>query len=301
MHRFTVLQYEGKMKEYEIIFASCNLSFYAKRITAYIVEPDVINQHTGLLHFAHGWGGNRYGYREMQRELADRFNLLCVATEYRQSGYDFDADTGLGAYVPYDASHYQVIDCLNAVRRMLEIYPGIDRRRIMAFGASQGGHISLLMAIFCPDTFACVIASSPITYLDPTICGWAGRDFSEDEKAIRDVVRMADRIKCPVALNHGTSDETVPHEHTGLLASALQSMGKTVRVRYYEGADHALSPVTDRAKAALEIAGDWLEKSMNTARDDFKQGSKIVIRCVTKSFVLDWSKPIDDFSLACWQ
>jgi hypothetical protein len=61
------------MKDYEITFKSCNSVHYAKPITAYVTEPDRMDGGTGLMHFAHGWGGNRYGYRAMQQEFTDRY------------------------------------------------------------------------------------------------------------------------------------------------------------------------------------------------------------------------------------
>ena len=135
------------MRDFESVFKSTNSIHYAKPITVYVAVPDRMDAETGLMHFAHGWGGNRYGYRAMQQEFADRYNVVGVATEFRQSGYDFDPVTGTGAYRPYDASNIQVLDCLNAVRHVLGLYPGLNRARLIAFGGSQGAHISMLMKI----------------------------------------------------------------------------------------------------------------------------------------------------------
>ena len=285
------------MKEYEITFKSCNSANYPKRITAYIVEPGKIDKNTGMMHFAHGWGGNRYQYQEMQREFANRYNLICVATEYRQSGYDFDAITGRGACLPYDFSHLQVIDCLNTLRKTLEIYPRVNKKRIISFGGSQGGHISMLMAIFAPNTFCLAISGSAISHIDSKWRLRAGRNFSEDELAVRNVVKMASLIQCPVVLMHGTRDENVSENHTHLLEEALLSAKKRVRVKYYKGAGHMLEPVTNRQKATIELANDLLKNALNNKRIDFKAKSKIVIHCPTKNFVIDWSKRTDAYDL----
>lgn len=74
------------MREFETIFESSNSINYPKRITAYVTVPDRADAETGLMHFAHGWGGNRYGYRAMQQEFGDRFDLVCACTEFRQIG-----------------------------------------------------------------------------------------------------------------------------------------------------------------------------------------------------------------------
>jgi len=290
------------MSAFEFSFMSTNKGTYPKRITAYVVEPREMTASTGLLHCAHGWGGNRFQYTDLMAEFADRYNVLCVATEYRQSGYDFDGITGLGADVPYDASHYQVFDCLNTVREALRLYPAVDRSRLMAFGGSQGGHITMLMAIFAPQTFACAISGSGVARMDAERGEWAGREFSPDELAIRDVVRMASRVRCSVAMMHGTADATVPVSHTRELETALCQAGEVeVRARYYEGGGHALEPVTDRRTATIELADDWLHEARRTETDDFAARRKITIPCVAKSLVIDWSKGIHAPDLLRWK
>ena len=287
--------------EYDITFESCNSVSYAKRITAYVVRPDTMNDQTGLMHFAHGWGGSRFQYRDMQREFADRYNLVCVATEYRQSGYDFDATTGLGSYVPYDFSHMQVIDCLNAVRTVLAQTPGLNKRRVIAFGGSQGGHISPLMTVFAPHTFALLIAASGISHVDAQRMEWAGRHLSPDEQAIRDLLRLAPRIQCPVVLMHGTADDAVPCDHTRRFEHVLRDAGKTVRAKYYDGGGHGLEPVSTRRDATVELADDWLRSADNDTPIDFDQPTQVAIPCETKRFVIDWSKPTREYTLCAWE
>ena len=288
------------MNEFEITCQSANSSTYSKKIPVYVVRPSVMNAGTGIMHFAHGWGGNRYQYREMQKYFADRYNLICISAEFRQSGFYFDPVAGSGADLPYDASHYQVIDCLSAVRTALELFPNINKQRLISFGGSQGGHIAMLMSIFCPQTFAFVVSGSGISHVDQKITGWSGRDFSADELAIRDVVRMAGRVKCPVALAHGTADEIVSDNHTRLLEKALREHGKTVRVKYIEGGGHALQPVTDRKTVTVELADDWLTSMVSHEVNDFDSQSRVEIPCVNRKCVLDWSKPQLESSLISW-
>lgn len=289
------------MREYETTFRSCNSETYPKSITAYVVVPDRVDGRTGLMHFGHGWGGNRYGYREMQQEFADRYNLVCVGTEFRQSGYDFDPVAGLGADRPYDASHYQVLDCLNALRHVHGLHPGLDDRRILSFGGSQGAHVAMLMGIFCPSTFALIVGACGAYRLDENIIQWAGRDFSEDELAVRDAVRLAPRVQCPVVLVHGTEDETVPVCHTRWLEAAIREAGKPVVARYVEGGNHALGPVTNRRDATVELADDLLRSARREGPTDFAEGSLIRIPCADRALELDWSKPTEDVDLIQWK
>lgn len=290
------------MRDYDFTFKSTNAALYAKPITVYVVEPDQIRRTTGLLHCAHGWAGNRFQYADLMKEFANRYDVICIATEFRQSGYDSDPVVGSGYDVPYDASFHQVIDCLNAVRQTLHLYPAIDRSRLMLFGGSQGGHITLLMAAFAPDTFACAVAACSVARMDDERVRWAGREFSADELAIRDAVFLSPRIRCPVALMHGTADDLVPDAHTREIESALRKAGTVeVRSKYYEGGGHGLEPVTDRQAATIELADDLLRGARHAGADDFAAARRVVIPCVSKQLVLDWSRDVSDVGVMTWE
>jgi dienelactone hydrolase len=288
------------MPESEFTILAPNTETYPKPITVLAVTPDSVGPDTGLMHFAHGWGGNRFQYREMMQDFAERYDLVCVATEYRQSGYDFDPERGHGAYRPYDASHYQVVDCLLAVREALARFP-VNPTRLFAFGGSQGGHITLRMAEFCPRTFGMIVAGSSLTYIDPDRMAWTGRMMSADELAVRDTVRMAPCIDCPVVLMHGTADETVPDRHTRVLEAALRRAGKEVVCRYIEGGKHMLEPVTNRHAVTKELADDYLRTIRTDGSSVFSRQDRVAVPCATQSFVLDWSRDGKDPKLMNWE
>jgi len=220
------------MWSYEIRFASMNNELFPKWITALVMEPARPGPGTGAMLFTHGWGGNRFGHRDRMEYACERFDLVCVAVEYRQSGYDFDAVGGTGALSPYDASFLQTFDVLNGLRTVLSNRPGLDRGRLFHYGQSQGGHIALLSAVYAPNTFAFVYGSSPLTFLGEEQIRWSGRDFSAWELSVRNVQEHAARIRCPVILEHGTADETVPWQpHSGALADRLKKLGTKVTLK----------------------------------------------------------------------
>lgn len=292
------------MHEFDLTFLSANSAAYPKRTVAWVVAPDQITPRTGLLHCGHGWGGNRFQYNDLMREFAVRYDLVCVATEYRQSGYDFDPVTGRGASLPYDCSFYQVVDCLNAVRAVLRLFPSLDRRRLLAFGGSQGGHITVLMTVIAPETFACAISGSGLAFIDAERArDKAGRTFSADERAVRNLINLAPLVRCPVVLMHGTADDHVPDSHSRALAEALRQAGRVeVRSRYYDGAGHGLEPVTDRRAAAIELADDLLQQARRPdTADDFAAARRIEIPAATRTLVLDWSKESQDHELISWR
>lgn len=232
------------MRSYEITYPSVNTEAYTKSITALVMEPDSLDLRTGVLVVTHGWGGNRYDYKETMAYACEQFNLVCLSVEFRQSGFDFDPVKGVGWDVPYDASFYQVLDVLNGLRTILDLRPGIDRTRLFVYGGSQGGHITLLSTIYAPRTFAFAYATCPATYLESPMQQWSGREFAPWELSARNVLEHAHRISCPVHLEHGTADRTVCDQHTRLLAEKLTSLHKPFTVEYIEGGGHGLEPVT---------------------------------------------------------
>ena len=288
------------MRTFEVTFPNLNTKFYAKYITALIVAPDKIGPHTGAMLFSHGWGCNRFQHQDKMEDAADQYNLVCISTEYRQSGYDFDPTRGEGSYAPYDASFYQVVDCLASLRYILQMYQ-LDGSRIYHYGGSQGGHICLLSSIYAPNTFAGIYASCPVTHLDEDKIGWAGREFASHELAIRDVAFHAERISCPIFLEHGTGDTTVNYEsHTKALVSKLRAAGKQVLVRYYDGGEHNLEPATTKLEAFRALAPKLMECGKDNKDHDFALESKVLIPCGEKTLFVDWSREQTDIQLLRW-
>lgn len=289
------------MRKYEFVFNSVNSEKYPKPITVLVIEPDNINKDTGAMLFTHGWGGNRFQHQDKMEYTVDKYNLLCISAEYRQSGFDFDPLKGHGAYLPYDASFYQVFDALNALREVIKLYPEIARKRVYHYGDSQGGHIALLSSIFAPNTFAFVYASSSLIELDTDIKKWTGRTFQDYELDIRNVASHADMIKCPLILEHGTADEQVDCKHAIKLEARLADLGKEFNMHYYEGGGHDLMPTISKFDAFKNHADNFMKKSLNSLADDFIAGNTIHINCGAKTLVIDWSQKQESTDLFIWK
>jgi len=289
------------MKRYELSFPSINSERYVKTITALVMEPDKIDEDTGVMLFSHGWSGNRYQNLDKMEFTVDTYNLVCVSVEYRQSGFDFDPVTGLGSYRPYDYSFMQVFDVLNGLRQILELRPGLNRRRIFHYGGSQGGHVALLSALYAPATFSFVYAASPLVRVARPFDERAGRTFSEYEKLVRDTVHHAGCFRCFLCLEHGTEDQTVYHEdHTVKLEARLEELGKDCRVEYISGGGHNLSPTTTRYESFVKKAPEYLERCAGEGADDFSGGTVVELDCGCRTFTIDWSKRGDSTDLISW-
>ena len=290
------------MKCHEFIFRSVNIASYPKPITVLVIAPDVMDENTGTMLFCHGWGGNRFQHQDIMEFTADTFNVVCIAPEYRQSGYDFDAVRGLGSVIPYDAGFMQVFDCLNSLRKVLELYPNINRNRIFSYGGSQGGHLVLLSSIFAPDTFAFTYISSAMTHLDDPKIESAGRTFTEEELSVRNVIEHAHLLRCPIFMEHGTADENVSCDtHARPLEARLKLLGKTVTAKYYEGGLHSLEPAISKVEAYKAMIPNALRTLYHPGNNDFQNGAQVEIDCGKKILKIDWTQPLESLKLFSWK
>jgi predicted esterase len=289
------------MKRLEFVFDSLNSENYAKPITAFVVEPEKISSGTGMALFTHGWGGNRFQHRDKMEYAAENLDVVAVSVEYRMSGFDFNPVTGAGAYVPYDGSFLQLFDVLNGLRRALDIYSGINRKRLYHYGGSQGGHIALLSALMAPETFAFVYASSPITEFDECRQRWSGREFAEHEIIVRSPLRHAPLFNTRIFLEHGDADETVPVDHSVKFERALLDAGLKPVVRYYPGGSHSLEPAISKIDAFKNMGAEPMREMTNPAEaDDFARCSVVELKCGPKTLRVDWGQPTGSLELVAW-
>lgn len=288
------------MKRYEISYLSVNTNDCPKPITAVVCEPDRLTPNTGVMLFTHGWGGSRYNDLSNVAVACEPHDLVCVSVEFRQSGFDYDPFRGSGWDCPYDLSFFQMFDVLNGLREVIALRAGLNTRRIFHYGGSQGGHLALLGTIFAPRTFAAVYSSCGATFIEPHFLVWAGREFFPWELSIRNVIEHADRIDCPVYMDHGTADKEVSHEHTARLERRLRELGRFVDVKYYEGGGHQLEPLSNRLDAFKLTVPKFLPTATNPHEPGILTGVKVELKCADRTLHIDWSKPSADAGLFRW-
>jgi len=260
-------------REWEFRFTSQGRT----QTAALVVEPEAPQGSTGVMLVLHGWGNSRYQYREMMHGFAERYNLYCVSPEYRQSGFAAN-DSGKGVLQPYDLSHLQVVDCLQAYIEFLGKVKVGDFRRSYIWGGSQGGHIALLASAWLPNTFAVTVDCCGLVRPEPGQWEKAGWQGDQDDTEIRDATRFAHLIESLVFIVHGEADELVPVEHSREMEAALRQAGKRVVARYYPGGDHFLQPITTRAQATIDLADDELRRGELAGANDFQRGTRVLLR-----------------------
>lgn len=254
-------------------------------IRALVVEPDAPSGTTGVMLVVHGRGNSRYQYREMMSDFSERYGLYCISPEYRHSGFAAN-DTGKGIVEPYDASHFQVVDCLHSYVELLGKVRVGNFRRSYIWGGSQGGHIALLASAWLPNSFAVTVDCCGPVRPKPERETMALRGWDQDDIEIRDASRLAHLFNSKVYIVHGDADEIVPIEQSRLMEAALHKAGKNVVVRYYPGGDHFLQPVITRAQATIDLADDDLRERELPGPNDFERGTRQVLRTTHRLYAV---------------
>ncbi len=124
-----------------------------------------------------------------------------------------------------------------------------DPNRICIYGASYGGYASLMGAAKEPSLYKCAIGNVGVydmqmMYGRGDIQGSdSGENFLNESLGHNDLAsispnRLAASIKAPVLLMAGREDERAPPVHTEAMYRALQSLGKPVEMKIYQGEGH---------------------------------------------------------------
>ena len=144
-----------------------------------------------------------------------------------------------------------------------------DPKRLVAYGGSYGGYISLAIATRYPDLLAATVGFAGVydwvaeRKFDSdnfdTLLHWRA-DYYVDPKLYPErfhnvaPVYFADKVRCPVLLMHGGEDKTVDISQSKRMATALRDAGKSVEVikdaQGIHGLPHAKERVTFYRKLA---------------------------------------------------
>lgn len=150
---------------------------------------------------------------------------------------------------------------------------GIDPQRIGVFGASAGGHLSLMLGTTTNDgpagapRVAAVAAIFPPTDLAPYLDPAAG--FLERFPALKFPREQGERYSpllqvsaddAPTLLVHGDKDELVPLWHSEKIHDAFTAAAVPTRLLVIEGAAHGFDAAGNRRM--FEAMAEWFDEHL---------------------------------------
>jgi acetyl esterase/lipase len=213
--------------------------------------------------------------------------------EERQARYQWLIDKGFTVVALHHASapRFSVVDAVSDVRlgmRHIKLHAadyGADPARIGVWGASAGGHLSLVAGLMADDGDAAavnplersgnrvraVVAYFPPTDLDVLLGSRTKQgaiDFDDSLRAKISPVHFADPRDPPTLLITGDADKGVPPSQSEAMKAALDKAGVEVRLTQYPGADHDFyvkgDPVKTDAYAneAMNAMVAWFEQHL---------------------------------------
>ena len=147
----------------------------------------------------------------------------------------------------------------------------IDASRVCIVGASYGGYAALAGVTLTPDLYRCAASFAGLSDLPEFLRQRAAQtgaesitadywrlsigDRAEDREALRGVspAYLAERVRAPILLIHGTDDSIVPIDQSRRMLRALNQAGKNVRFVELRGDDHHLSDAETRIQMLREL------------------------------------------------
>lgn len=186
-----------------------------------------------LLVGLHTWSYDRFNQIENMLPYAEKYDFNLLLPEFRGDNLKTNPFCTQAC-----GSEYAKQDIKDAIDYVVE-NENIDSDNIFLLGLSGGGHMSLLMAGFCPEYFKAIGAYVPITDLEKWtkqnpnyrehVFACCGKDGDEMKK--RSPLNYADNIaKANLKIFHGKFDPVVPMSHSLELYETIMTKHPDARV-----------------------------------------------------------------------
>jgi dipeptidyl aminopeptidase/acylaminoacyl peptidase len=193
------------------------------------------------------------GFAREQDFLARR-GFVVLHIDYRNhAGSDNDPNADYELRLGY------AVDAVNAVKAVkASKLRFLDKDRVGMMGRSMGGNVTMNALVAQPDLVDAAVLYATTSSLAAE--NW--RQFSregDDQRTNRRIARTyglpednpdfwlaasprpyLGRVSAPVLLHHGTADDTCPPRWARSATRALQTAGKDVTLRWYEGQGHRM-------------------------------------------------------------
>lgn len=147
----------------------------------------------------------------------------------------------------------------------------IDPNKIVVYGGSYGGYMTLAAVTFYPDLWAAGVdlvgISNFLTFLKNT-GAWRQRhrmaeygDPEKDAEFLKEISPFyhVDRIKAPLMIIQGANDPRVPKSESDQIVESIKSRGGIVEYLVFDDEGHGLAKLKNRIKAYKAIV-EFLDK-----------------------------------------
>jgi dienelactone hydrolase len=186
-------------------------------IQGILVKPEGDGPFPAIL-VSHGKGSNAAGFaRSKAREFA-KWGLVTIAVDYTHSG----SSSTKGADGASKENIRRALKCLEILRGLSYV----DGKRLAAYGNSMGAFLTIALAA---EPEAKLLAAAI------TAGGTSGRPGFPAPDA-----EVAKRVKTPLLILHGESDQVVPAERSEQLKAALDESKLANERKTYPGEGHNL-------------------------------------------------------------
>lgn len=220
-----------------------------------------------LLVGLHTWSHNRFNQVDRMVPYAEKYDFNLVLPEFRGAnlGENPICTEACGSMLAKQ-------DIKDAVDYILE-NEDVDKENVFLLGASGGGHMSLLMAGYCPEYFKAIGAFVPITdldlwqkqnqnYRDSVLACCSG---DETEMAKRSPISYLDIIsKANLKIFHGKFDPIVPFTHSVKIYNRL--------IEKYPDCRVFLDIFDGGHEMRLDTAFEWLMSQMEKQKEEIVTG-----------------------------
>ena len=179
-----------------------------------------------------GWGG------ELEQYLVDRgyiwFEIDNRGSDKRGVAFESALSRAMGSVEVADQK---------AGALYLKSLPFVDPERIATYGWSYGGYMSLKMLQADPGLYAAAIAGAPVTKWEYYDTHYTERYLGDPRKVPKVYARanaLADaaKIRDPLLIVHGMSDDNVVFENATALIAKMQAEAVPFETMLYPGQTH---------------------------------------------------------------
>lgn len=198
----------------------------------------VFFQHYGGPHVqtvSRAWGGT------LQQYLVDRGYIW----------FQIDNRGSANRGVRFESAIWQAMGSVEVKDQLagadyLKTLPFVDPKRIVTYGWSYGGYMTLKMLEAAPGTFAAGVSGAPVTKWELYDTHYTERYMGNPKQvpeayAASNTIRDAARIRDPLLLIHGMADDNVVLEHHTAMAATLQQQKVPFEMMLYPGQTHRVA------------------------------------------------------------